>query len=385
MNRMIGSDLRSNRVRTALTAFSMYLGVLALCAVATAESFATTYVVAVHEQLRGREATYVLTLPWDESTVERTQALVKDLDSRLSPQGGYAVLELSNTMRVSSTARSVEIEHTQITGEPNAVYRRPVTSGTYMPVLHEYLADVMVLNEAGAQALAIPHLPHSITVDPEGPTRRSVAISAIIADGLDSPQLYGALSASSLVESGTSVQLRLVAPTSDVLLVNQMVKTAAGFHGVPIDSDVSRADTVEEARSSVVIVGKAFTVCGLIALVVSAIGILNVGLSSVRERSREFVIRRALGARKVDIMGQVLAVNVAVSFLVFVAAVLTLVATVGIAAPLVEKAIPILDPLSVSWGSIAIGGIAAVSTALVSGMIPALSASRLDVADALRT
>jgi putative ABC transport system permease protein len=115
-----------------------------------------------------------------------------------------------------------------------------------------------------------------------------------------------------------------------------------------------------------------------LSLVVGGIVIMNIMLMVVSERTREIGLRKALGARRRDIVWQILTESVTLStFGGFVGTGLGFVLAMIIAAltPL---------PAAVEIWSIAIGiGITAV-VGLFFGMYPAMRASRLDPIEALR-
>ncbi|GMU65431.1 MAG: ABC transporter permease [Acidobacteriota bacterium] len=115
-----------------------------------------------------------------------------------------------------------------------------------------------------------------------------------------------------------------------------------------------------------------------ISLLVGGIGIMNIMLASVMERTREIGVRRAVGARQLDIRVQFLAESFAISLLGGVAGTLLGVAlarTVGAWAgwPTVVTAASVVLAFGVS---IAVG--------IASGFYPASRAARLDPIDALR-
>jgi putative ABC transport system permease protein len=115
-----------------------------------------------------------------------------------------------------------------------------------------------------------------------------------------------------------------------------------------------------------------------VSLVVGGIGIMNIMLVSVTERTREIGIRMAVGARGRDILIQFLVEAVTLSAIGGLIGIGFGVATSHIVAN--STGWPTLTP--VSWI-----GIASVSSALigiVSGFYPAWKASKLDPIEALR-
>jgi putative ABC transport system permease protein len=115
-----------------------------------------------------------------------------------------------------------------------------------------------------------------------------------------------------------------------------------------------------------------------ISLVVGGIVIMNIMLMAVSERTREIGIRKALGARRRDILAQFVVESATLSA---VGAVLGI--GLGIALAFVVKAFTPLPAAVAPW-SIALGVLLGVSVGIAAGVYPASRASRLDPIDALR-
>ena len=148
----------------------------------------------------------------------------------------------------------------------------------------------------------------------------------------------------------------------------------------------SMAEMVEEMNSMVNMVIYILAGIAAISLVVGGIGIMNIMLVSVTERTREIGIRKSLGAKGRDIRGQFIieagttsAIGGVIGIILGIILANVFTAVVGMVMPTAEgfAAIPSAGGITVSFGvSVGIG--------VLFGYLPANKAAKLNPIDALR-
>lgn len=141
---------------------------------------------------------------------------------------------------------------------------------------------------------------------------------------------------------------------------------------------------VDQVAKGMLVFKLALGAIAAISLIVGGIGIMNVLLASVAERTREIGVRKAMGARKSDILLQFLAESVSITG--FGAVVGTLLGLVASASIMIGIKSFTGAPVGVAytWMSILLAAVAAVVIGIVFGMFPAVRASRLSPVDAIR-
>lgn len=125
-------------------------------------------------------------------------------------------------------------------------------------------------------------------------------------------------------------------------------------------------------------------IVGLGTLFAGAVGISNIMLVTVRERTREIGIRRALGATPNNIMGQILSESVTLTLLAGTTGLMTGVGALSIAGKILENSEGFFKDPQISF-TVAVGALAVlVIIGAFAGFLPANRAMKINAIEAIR-
>ena len=178
------------------------------------------------------------------------------------------------------------------------------------------------------------------------------------------------------------------------LIESLLDKTHAEMNDVSV---VVPLELLEQARNMKLMFMGIGILIACISLVVGGIGIMNIMLASVTERTREIGIRRALGAKQKDITRQFLVETAVLSFAGAFLGILMGLLTLPLYRSLIwivkrtlpekfaalPEAIRQAEP-SIVWWTIPLAVAIAVVVGLLSGLYPAMRAAKMNPIEALR-
>lgn len=166
--------------------------------------------------------------------------------------------------------------------------------------------------------------------------------------------------------------------------IQQLVESVVNQEGQPTFS-VRRADSGDQLAPVLDQQDVTANAVTIVALVIGGLGIFGVGLAGVRERSKDFGLRRALGASTMRIFtGVIVQTLIEVLLATVIAIPLAALLLEIYARDLVLETLPLPPSTALPLSSALLGLAGALIVGLVAGLIPAITAARASVVQALR-
>ena len=381
--------LRANRLRSALTMLGVIIGVAAVVMLVAIGSGAKAEVEA---QVEGLGSNLILVFPGSGSfgaAPAISQLSLDDVDL-LGRIVGDRTLVAATTTSSSEVRVGAKVTYVTVSGTNEnvpIVFDRPVARGRYISKVDvDTRRRVVVLGPDTAHALFGDVEPLGRQVSIRGVRFRVIGVFAPVGSA------FG-------INRDTEIHIPVTAAQRlyGVTRIDALAVRAPTIDGIPALQDallVGLRDKYPGEKFSAVtqtqILGAVGTILGLLTLVLAAIagislfvggvGVSNIMLVSVRERTREIGLRKALGARQRDILAQFLIEAVLLTTIGGVIGI-----GIGVGASLLGHAIVPDLPVQVAWWSIALAFGVSVAVGVFFGVFPARRAGRLDPVVALRT
>jgi putative ABC transport system permease protein len=398
--RIAFAALRANAMRSFLTALGIIIGVAAVIAVV---SLVQGMQFMITKELQGVGASYVMVLP----NLQHGQPETVARQIRLTWDDGLAIRRQVSGVRLITPAvvGPADVHYRDRTHTPDfvigvnqdwpEVINFSVSEGRFfsgldvsdrrkVAVVGQEVADGLALgSDPLGKEIYVGRYPATVigVTEKKGQTLGQNLDNLVFIPFDSALTLFGR-------QAGDQIQLRIQARSADQVdeVKDGITRLLRQRHKIPKgDPDDFQVLVQDEILALVErILGRITLVVGgvvSIALVVGGIGIMNIMLVSVTERTREIGVRKAVGARRQDVLFQFLIEAVTLSL---VGGILGLVLGYGLGAG-IAKALPgDWPPAHVPLWAV---GLAFGFSALVGiffGVYPASKASRLDPIDALR-
>lgn len=390
-------DLRAHRVRSTLAALGLLVAILSLVGVTTLGTVVRDVFVSRDEQLNGRMWTMIGSVDYGVVTPQRLAGIVDELDRQVAATGGTYALEAELVGEVTpvhdggGTGAPGVARIVLVAADLDQVRRLPVLDGGWLPPPEQVFPGGVVLNrEAGAAFGGVGARVRISLASSTLPYEQHVI--GVVGDGRGEPRIYQSLHTAlhyqpsiASVDGGLSPDLLVHYPGVSEAAIRGKVEDVAHSLGVPPDAlQVRPASSLADYLSSLRQTQLAFTAVSAVTLVVAMIGLLNIGLATLRERVRELSLRRAVGATRSRVFALVLATTVVLSGIVAVVAIAVAYAGVQWLVPALLDPGTALQPPGFPWEAALYGGLAALLAGIAGGVVPALAAARVDVIRILR-
>ena len=380
--------LRANRLRSLLTMLGVIIGVGAVVVLVAIGSGAKQEVEA---QVEGLGSNIIFVFPGSVEfgaapSISRLQLDDVDYLGRVigNPDAVATTVSSGETVTVGATEVFSTIAGTN-ENVPN-VFTRPVARGEYLTATDvDTRRRVAVLGANVADDLFgdIEPLGRQITI--AGVRFRVIGVFEEVGSAFgvsrDDEVHIPVTTAQQLFGVDRIDALAVKAPTIDDVdpVKNQVLSALEEKYPDERFSAVTQTQILGTLGEILVLLTLVLAAIAAISLLVGGVGVSNIMLVSVRERTREIGLRKALGARRRDITVQFLIEAV---LLTTVGGVIGMVLGIGVSL-LVDALTPL--PASIAWWSPVLAFTVSVAVGVFFGVFPARRAGQLEPVQALRT
>jgi putative ABC transport system permease protein len=390
-------EVRVHKSRVVLSLVGVFLAVFAMTTVSALGQLVAQAQQEQGERSGGRPATVAVTA-YDPATgmapdPAEWNAAVTDLVER------YRITTAANSsyeqglFRLPGGTQGIQVQRVSPSFGP--LHRiEPIEGRWFRDGDRQSFSPALVVNEAFLSALGAPDLSNRPTVVIGGPVPVRATIVGVVRSGYGNDLMaYRIDRSTGPWDVATAADPMMYGPSSLELWVpaeqaNQLMKTVRhdlrlALHGVRVDTYRQDAQGIEQALA---ILRLAVRGAGGIVLLLGGLGVLNIGLVTVRQRIREIGVRRSFGATSGRIFAAVMLESVCATALAGLAAVgasIVLVRNLPLDR-LLNNGIPLADTPGFPVSSAIEGLVAATLVGALAGLLPAIIAVRAKVIDAIR-
>lgn len=387
--RLAFSSLRANPLRAILTILGIVIGVAAVVALTSIGGGSTKSVVDQFNSF-GTDTVTVQTSRFSSNSTPITQSDLKAIEETPGVKTTVYTVDTNATATYGSTTAQASVTGTF--PQYKAINHLTIKAGTFFTQFDvDHALPVAILGSTTVDDLGLtPLRAVSQTVNIGGVRFRVVGVLAS-QGGLS----FGSVDSAILVPL-TSIEGRLVAFHPDISTIRVQADTGVkdtldtavestlrAQHGLSAsdqnDFQIVDASSISSAvSSSSKTLTRLMAAIAAISLIVGGIGVANVMLVTVRERTREIGVRRAVGATRRDIVVQFLVDAVVIS-LIGGAIGLALGFVAAYAGGSALSVTPVF-----SWTAVVLAIVVAIAVGVLAGIGPAAQASSVEPTNALR-
>ncbi|NEK87781.1 ABC transporter permease [Blastococcus saxobsidens] len=393
-------EVRVHKSRVVLSLVGVFLAVFAMTTVTALGQLVAQVQQESAERGAGRPATIQVSA-FDPMTgmppdAEQWDAAVAELTERYGITTAADVSYGEGLYRMPGGTQRVQTM--RVSPSYGELHRKePVQGRWFREGDRTSLSPALVVNETFLEALGVPDLSSRPTVVLGGPTPVRATIVGVVREGYGSDLIAYRVDRSGgpWDDAGTvdPMQAMYGGPSTLELWVqpdqaDQVMETVShdlglALGGAQVDAYRQDASGMEETLAMLRL---AIRGAGIVVLVLGGLGVLNIGLVTVRQRIREIGVRRSFGATSGRIFSAVMLESVCATALAGVAAVgasIVLVRNLPLER-LLNDGIPLADTPGFPVAAAVEGLIAATAVGALAGLLPAIIAVRAKVIDAIR-
>jgi len=389
--RMAFASLRHNPLRAVLTILGIVIGVAAVVAL-TAIGSGSTRAVENRFNAFGTDTVTVESSNFSSGSVSLDSADVTAIDALSSVKQTVSVVSTNASVTLGSTSTNASVMGTS--PQIVAIDHLSIEAGTFFSAFDaSHALHVAVLGNTVASDLGLSAYDAvGKTIDIGGVQFRVIGV--LVAQGgvgfasVDSSVIapLGSIEGSLVAFRPGISQIRVQAYPAAVdnfqSAIESTLRTTHDLTSSEYQADfqiVNASSIASAVSSSTKTLTRLMAAIAAISLVVGGIGVANVMLVTVRERTREVGVRRAVGARRRDIIAQFLVYAIVISV---VGGLLGLGVGIGAAyvgGSYLSSVSPVFSPTTV-----ALALVVAAAVGILAGIGPALQASSVEPTEALR-
>jgi putative ABC transport system permease protein len=393
------SEVRVHKARVVLSLVGVFLAVFAMTTVTALGLLVAQVQQEQGERMGGRAATIAVTA-YDPQTgmppaTQEWDAAVADLTERYGITATASIGHEETRFRLPGGTQAVQTR--RVSPSYGQLHRiEPIEGRWLREGDRDSLAPAVIVNEAFLGALGVPDLSSQPTVVIGGRTPVRAAVVGVVREGYADELLayrvdrsagpWDAPRAADPSEMGSSPPtLELWVPPEQADEVMAVVTNDLGLAlgGVQVDAYRQDGQGLEETLGMLRL---AIRVAGVVVLVLGGLGVLNIGLVTVRQRIREIGVRRSFGATSSRVFSAIMLESVCATFLAGLAAValsVVLVRNLPLER-LLNSGVPLADTPGFPVAAAVEGLVAATAVGALAGLLPAVIAVRARVIDAIR-